>query len=299
MFESELKSFFCDQPISNYFLRGLKGEIYINLEPTSFDEDFGLIYVKYLFYIYSAYSRQWFDYLEEPRTSVEVKRDPSFKESLIRKLPEKLINEKYFNKKKSEGKDVIDLFISVEFDSREPNDPMDELSNEITSKIKKYNLEKIYNIAIPIYKEDWQDDIYDPFGASEFFLGLKNQIENNAGEMFVDNEKYFNWLYSIGKMGYEYNKKKSFNINIINNLANKLKLHKYFDYPLIYFVKDLLNSLINFIFSEGKIANCQYCGDFIIYRKGKKYCSQKSELKYCGKAAGNKRYYQKKKLNQK
>ena len=222
------------------------------------------------------------------------------KDQLILKIPEKNINKKYFVKKVSEGIDKIDLYISVGFDSYDVEVIDSEIKKESIDMLEQYNLKEEYNITIPFYESSWEDEIYDDLGPTEFFLELKNYIEMNADEMLMPNSKYCNYLCSIGEMGSNFNISKTFDTKKINIYRNELNyLNQYNFSPLTFFISELLNSLINTIYLEGRINKCQFCDDFIKYRKGKKFCSLISDGKDCGKTARNRRYYRKRKTSQK
>lgn len=320
MFNTKIKEFFCDRRIDDYYIKGVRGEITFNLDPIKFARDDQPIDLNYLFYIYTAYDKRLLLEFEESRTSqdddVRLKeRAEEYnkehqsegsgngffkimkKDQLIIKIPEKNINKKYFVKKVSEGKDKIDLYISAGFDSYDVEVIDSEIKKESIDMLEQYNLKEEYNITIPFYESSWEDEIYDHLGPTEFFLELKSYIEMNADEILIPTSKYLNYLSSIGEMGANFNISKTFDTKKINRLRNDLNQYSF--NPLAFFISELLNSLINTIYLEGRINKCQSCDDFIEYRKGKKFCSLISEGKDCGKTARNRRYYRKRKTSQK
>lgn len=63
------------------------------------------------------------------------------------------------------------------------------------------------------------------------------------------------------------------------------------DSPLKEFLHELGKSLFQKLAAMRMLRKCPVCGDYFIYRKGKKYCSPAVEKKTCGKTIRNKRAY--------
>jgi len=62
------------------------------------------------------------------------------------------------------------------------------------------------------------------------------------------------------------------------------------------FLQSIFSSLVEDLLRNKVTSRCQLCNAFILYRKGKKYCSYIGEGKNCGKSARNKRQYERRKL---
>ena len=66
--------------------------------------------------------------------------------------------------------------------------------------------------------------------------------------------------------------------------------------PISALEKLLIDFYISFsekLIKDNLLIKCGFCGDFIMFKKGKKYCSLSTENKDCGKKARIKRYYEK------
>ncbi|MEI8013133.1 MAG: hypothetical protein WCI27_11770, partial [Candidatus Omnitrophota bacterium] len=62
--------------------------------------------------------------------------------------------------------------------------------------------------------------------------------------------------------------------------------------PLKAFCYSFVQSMVDSLLFRKLIVTCPHCGEFMIVREGKKYCSRDVEGKDCGKKARNKAYYQ-------
>ena len=61
--------------------------------------------------------------------------------------------------------------------------------------------------------------------------------------------------------------------------------------PLKWFCFSFVTSMRNSLLSRKLIAQCPHCGDFMLSRQDKKYCSYQVEGKDCGKKVRNKAFY--------
>ena len=63
------------------------------------------------------------------------------------------------------------------------------------------------------------------------------------------------------------------------------------DDPLERFLREFYEDFGKLLFEKGLLLKCDYCGSYIDWVAGKRYCSLESEGRNCGKRARNKRYY--------
>lgn len=77
--------------------------------------------------------------------------------------------------------------------------------------------------------------------------------------------------------------------DLLNDLFKQINPISALERLLISFYKSFGNKLCE----DKLLIKCEFCSDYIKYRKGKKYCSLFVEKKDCGKKARNKRYYEK------
>jgi len=317
-FNKVLHNYSCNQKIYNYYIRGKKGLIDFDLK-TSYFKKMNLVSpVQYSFDIFTAYR---FDYLErmdtQSRAEICSTDSPFFKNKYgrIPKISGKKIDMDYFMMKRTEEREIIDLYLDLKFykhyayintsvleldeededfiDLEEDYNTKMPPDEEIEKEFNRFNAKKIYNITVPFSDPRWLDDTSIHISPSNFFAGIKNVLEANAQEILFTQPDYFNILKSIGTQGLNYNLNRTFSINDLNIVREKINTFK--NNPLVELVKKLFYSLIKTIEMRKKISECNYCGNIIKYVKGKKYCSYKSEGRDCGKSARNKRAYSKKK----
>ena len=313
-FNDDLYSYSCNQKIYNYYIQGKKGLIEFEFETSYFKKMNLFSTLQYSFDIFTAYS---FKYLERPdfkKNNDEKNMNPLLSEkeySKVKRVSEKKIDMDYFLRKKAEGKEIVDLYLDLEFqkhdtiidvgmlDEDEDISVLKELDlnsemppdKEIEKEFKRFNITKIYNITLPFSDPDWLD-IPDRISPFNFFTGIKNLIEANAQEILFPQPDYFNILKSISIQGLKYNLNRTFSMDEMNILREKINIFE--NNPLVNLVKKLFDSLVKTIEMSKKISECNHCGKIIKYVKGKKYCSYKSEGIDCGKSARNKRAYLKK-----
>jgi len=101
-----------------------------------------------------------------------------------------------------------------------------------------------------------------------------------------------NWNEILKK---RFTKEMSTNVRIMD--AKEL-LNEFFEQikpisALERFLISFYESFGNKLYEDNLLIKCSSCGEFIKYKKGKKYCSILVEGKDCGKKARNKRYYEK------
>ena len=120
---------------------------------------------------------------------------------------------------------------------------------------------------------------------------LFNTIYYNCKFQLMDKQDYEQLLAKIGYLCFTWHKFNNINsefISVLNNLRqdrnNNYNVLKNFCYK---FYDNLIESLL----FKNEISQCQFCGDYFKYRKGKIFCSLKSEGKDCGTKARNKRFY--------
>lgn len=231
----------------------------------------------------------------------------------ILKIPEEKVNENYFLRKKNEKKEVIDVYVDLKFrkhdvsidtgilEEGEDFSVLEQLGynskmppdKELKEELGKFNLTKIYNITLPFSTAKWLISYPFEINTLNFFTGIKNLLEANAKEILFPHPKYFKILTAISEQGLKYNLNKTFSLNELNRIREKINIYE--ANPLVSLVKELFYSLTKTLMMHRKILECKHCGNLIQYKKGKKYCSYKSEGKDCGKPARNKRAYLKRK----
>ncbi|MBA7700145.1 hypothetical protein ES703_108854 [subsurface metagenome] len=231
----------------------------------------------------------------------------------ILKIPEEKVNENYFLRKKNEKKEVIDVYVDLKFrkhdvsidtgilEEGEDFSVLEQLGynskmppdKELKEELGKFNLTKIYNITLPFSTAKWWNRYQIGLNPLNFFTGIKNLLEANAQEILFPHPKYFKILTAISEQGLKYNLNKTCSLNELNRIREKISIYE--ANPLVSLVKELFYSLTKTLIMNRKILECKHCSNLIQYKKGKKYCSYKSEGKDCGKPARNKRAYLKRK----
>ena len=308
-FDSNLYDFFCDQKLEGYFIKGKRGLIRFNLE-TSYTKKKNLYSeLEYSFGIFSAYSPRYLKRLGLPGNTEE---DSNNLHPI--KIPEELINKEYFLRKKEEKKEVIDIHIHIKYQEHDVSintgllDEDEDISvleklgyntkmppqEEIENEFLKFNLEKIYNVTLPFSNQKWLKNNFIGGGTLNFFTGIKNLLEANAGEIFIAQPEYFKVLSSLGDQGLEYNIHKKLSLKKLEEVREIISSHDV--NPLTYLVRDLVASLGDTIINDKKIIKCQNCERYIEYGRRRKYCSYIKEGRDCGKSARNKRAYLRRKI---
>jgi len=123
----------------------------------------------------------------------------------------------------------------------------------------------------------WFSDLHDIFCLDLNYRGM------SKGEFF-DSLKTLGDLASVVSYG-DIGKSGIHQLNQL--LATKDESGDPFKQFCFSFVTSMRNSLL----SRKLIAQCPYCGDFMLARQDKKYCSYDVEGKDCGKKARNKAFY--------
>ena len=315
-FSEDLYGYSCNQKIYNYYLRGKKGLIEFNLETSYFKKMNLISSFQYSFDIFTAYRFEYLEGMDLKKSAELGNTNPLLLKKeygRIPKISEEKIDMDYFQRKKAEGKEIIDLYLNLKFQGHSTYIDTGELDldedfsvleklgyntkmpsdKEIEKELNRFNVTKVYNITLPFSDPNWLDDMPINISPSNFFKGIKNLLEANAQEILFPQPDYFNILKSIGIQGLNYNLNRTFSLNDLNILREKISTFK--NNPLVNLVKKLFYSLVKTIEMRKKMSECNYCGTIIKYIKGKKYCSYKSEGRDCGKSARNKRAYLKKK----
>lgn len=134
----------------------------------------------------------------------------------------------------------------------------------------------------------WFDNLYDAIywklgyeylGKREFFAILSSYAE-------LSDTKLLSLIHPINITEY---------IGLLNVYYKLWKNDNI--YPLTRFCNSFLYDLIDDLKTSKILSQCQFCGNFFIYKKNKKYCSLKSEGKSCGEKARSKRFYKKHRNN--
>ncbi len=337
-FKTGLYNYFCNQKIDDYFLKGKRGIIELDLETPYTREKNLFSLIEYSFDIFTAYSPNYLKKLGLPKDIEEDDKNPipmtkeyieifNLDESFIEekylknhkkfqsvlKIPEEKIDKNYFLKKKNEKKEIIDVYVDLRFRNHHTSIDVGELDldedfsvleklgyntimppeEEIKKELERINIEKIYNLTLPLVNHYSVDSVLFDIDPLSFFKGIKNLLESNAQEILIPQTDYFDILNGMGKQGFEYNLNKAFSLVDLNKIREKI--NKFKTNPLVNLIKGIFYSLIEVLKINKKILECLNCGNLMKYKKGKKYCSYKFEGKDCGKSARNKRAYLKKK----
>lgn len=112
---------------------------------------------------------------------------------------------------------------------------------------------------------------------------------------YLEKQKFFDTLLNIGKLSYQWIKYRSIDseyLKFLNTFKNEIDIDGDL-YPLTKFCYSFFNDLLQNLETTEIIKKCEYCHDYFPYKKGKKYCSLKSEGEDCGTKARNKRFYEK------
>lgn len=125
------------------------------------------------------------------------------------------------------------------------------------------------------------------------FMILEYSV-NSKDIIYYDNSSFDYHQYQILSCFTEnYDAEDCLTISEINNVMVAIKTNKIL--PIKYYLYALYQEYCSIMLENKMLLVCEYCGFFMKYKKGKKYCSLKSENKDCGKSARNKRQYNQKK----
>jgi hypothetical protein len=284
--------FFCNKKIENYQIGGIGGEICFFLDPEYFDKKEEYIEVKYNYYNYHAFSKEYMKECGFDDDCYEAIEKNEFKE-----FPENEINLEFLKKNISEKALAIPLLVKFQHSENYGADLFKDghlLKETIIDKeCEKYNLSKIYNIVVPFFDRSCEEEECH-LGPTEFFIELKNFFEMNLDKQLLRDSDYISFLITIGEMGFNYNRNNNYSLKDLNELRKKI--NKFDCNPISILLNDLFYSLTETISEDKKIMQCQNCLDFISYKSGKKFCSLRTENKDCAKASANKRSYKKRLL---
>lgn len=198
----------------------------------------------------------------------------------------------YLKKSIKEKKDIILLDMNL-------------MLEHIRSYSKRGNIKiiypkKIYSFLAFNYSDVWKYKknvlkyiAIIPQPNFDFINTLYDVICLNLNYQYLSRNDYLTILRDIGNLAWEWIGKKKITKKYLKYL-NVVK-SKFGDrnYPFTNFCYKFLDELIEDLITQKQISQCQFCGDYFRYLKGKKYCSLQSERKNCGKKARNKRFYEK------
>lgn len=125
------------------------------------------------------------------------------------------------------------------------------------------------------------------------FENLIHSIRGSSGNKCMAKGKFLAFIGRIRKIAEIHEENKTIKYDEckrLNQLCKQLPKDRDITSD---FLQSILNSLTEDLLQNKVILQCEFCGDFFKYIRGKKYCSFKSEGKGCGKKARNKRYYEK------
>lgn len=200
----------------------------------------------------------------------------------------------YLKKSIEEKKDIILLDMDIIFDSIE--------NSSKRKNIKLTYPQKIYSFPAFNYSDIWEDEINDrkddneflyPHSNLDFIKNLYDIICLDLDYHYLSRSDFLIILRDIGELAWEWIEKKRVTkkyLEYLNQIQSEMGDR---DYPFTDFCYKFLDELIKDLFKEKQVLKCHFCGDYIRYQKGKKYCSLKSEGKDCGKKARDKRFYKK------
>jgi len=200
----------------------------------------------------------------------------------------------YLKKSIEEKKDIILL-------------DMDIILDNIENYEKRINIEsiypqKIYSFPALNYSDIWEYEINDRKGDSEFlYTGYDLDFIKNLYDIvclkldyhYLSRKDYSIILRNIGNLAWDWIDKEKITKKYLKHLNVVQSEIGDRNYPFTNFCYKFLDELIADLVTQKQISQCQFCGDYFRYLKGKKYCSLKFEGKDCGKKARDKIYYEK------
>lgn len=150
--------------------------------------------------------------------------------------------------------------------------------------------ENIYHLAIPFLKpeEDWESEGV----TEEFFVAVKDIIEDTNETVFIRKTVYNNLLSLTSDICYQWRENKEVNervLDLINAFVDYKEINPY--NPVIEFVSLFYNDLIQDILKNKKAIKCNHCGLLAKYFRNKKFCSKDVDKRNCFKNFHSKNDY--------
>ncbi|MFH1363319.1 MAG: hypothetical protein ABIH45_03810 [Candidatus Omnitrophota bacterium] len=125
----------------------------------------------------------------------------------------------------------------------------------------------------------WGRDVSQYLDEAESISIFERNTENLLGGWHITEKDTSNKIQAI----YISDIKKILNMFFENNKP---------DNGLGLFLNKIYSSFAEELEAQKIFTKCACCGDYFLYKKGKKFCSFLDEKKNCGKSARNKRYYE-------
>lgn len=193
-----------------------------------------------------------------------------------------------------------------------------DLTNELNTFVQKpskdfiYFFFEVYDGAkmLPLhyaifYTRDCFDDPVPPNAKeSPLWAQYIHECENELSEFVYSEKIHPSYFYDLYKFFHDFGFEVFEWLNIdspeyidepflIESIESyQRRFNKFRDVALRNYTLAVLKSVINQSLKNNDFIICDYCGRFIDYHKGKKYCSLLSENRDCAKKARNKRYYE-------
>jgi len=161
-------------------------------------------------------------------------------------------------------------------------------SNEITDSIPEIISNEGGNFYLSFTRHHTPGELLQSLPHSLFYT-----IYYNCNFQLMNKLEYEQILTKIGYLCFTWRKYNNINSEFLSVL-NSLRKVRNSNYNVFKkFCFKFYDNLIKLLLLKKAINQCQFCGDYFNYIKGKKYCSLKSEGEDCGTKARNKRFYEK------
>ena len=300
---------FCDEQYKGYYISGKLRVLNGNIYDLQSSKDIGYSY--YLFLIFALINdnyKQWYekrfpndinsinksawffwknkkDYLEEGDKFFKQKlgfyENPlsSFQKIELKSLN---INESdYLNERIKEKREIILL-------------SMDIYSHKIKTDNKSLlkNFKRLFSILS--LRDNTKSDFKD-WRVTDWFDKLIAELEIYFDYKDLNTVEYHKILDDIGNLSCELIIEQKVTDDYLDKLNRFREKIGDRNHPLTNFCYKFFDDLIDKLINQKQIKICEYCGGFLKYKEGKKYCTLRSEGKDCGKSIRNQLYYERKK----
>lgn len=152
-----------------------------------------------------------------------------------------------------------------------------------------------YKFLLPDYLLKYSSDRFTrdqaKIGAEHYYAEWIDIIRGEFGNRSINKSDFLEFIKKIREIAEIFEQKSAMEYRECKKLNQVMsELPKEID-----ITTDILNSffesLTKDLLKNRAVCRCQFCKNFFIYKKHKKYCSLLSEGKDCGKQVRNRRYY--------